>query len=77
VCPRGHEIRSAADRNTQGRCRECQREDDRLRRVRDRAALDVVAVFHSAGVEFLTDDGTPRDPNEIVRELIASYPITD
>lgn len=72
TCPRGHEIRTASDRDTQGFCRECKRERERSRRTAERAVLDVVRVFVSAGVEFETD-GIPVQPALIVRQLMDKY----
>ena len=39
ACPAGHEIRSSADRTPYGYCRECKREDDRMARLKAKAAL--------------------------------------
>lgn len=71
-CPHGHEIRSSADRTTQGYCRQCKREDDRDRRLVNKAALAAVAVFEAAGVRF-QDNGVPVDASVIARQLVAVY----
>lgn len=72
VCPRGHEVRSNSDRTRQGRCRQCQRDDDRLQRLKNRAALDVVRVFEAAGVRF-QNAGVPVDAEAVARQLVAVY----
>lgn len=71
-CPRGHPIRCQADRTTQGYCRQCKREDDRLNRLKNRAALDVVHAFEAAGVQF-QNNGTPLPAEEVARQLVAVY----
>jgi len=71
-CPHGHDIRSSADRSTQGACRQCKREDDRERRIRNRAALDVVKVFEAAGAVFHRN-GDPLDAEDVARQLVAIY----
>lgn len=50
-CPRGHQIRSTADRDRQGYCRSCRRDGARAYRVRSRAALELVAALERHGVE--------------------------
>lgn len=71
-CPAGHEIRSTADRTTNGYCRACKREDDRLIRLKNRAALEVVRIFEAAGVRF-QDDGLPLPAEDVARQLVALY----
>ena len=71
-CPQGHEIRSNADRTVSGYCRECKRADDRLDRLKQRAALDVVKIFEAAGVRF-QDNGVPIDAAEVARQFVVLY----
>ncbi|AWT52590.1 hypothetical protein D806_016060 [Mycolicibacterium smegmatis MKD8] len=71
-CPRGHEIRSSADRTISGYCRNCKRDDDRRDRIAKRAALDVVRVFEAAGVRF-QDNGQPVAAEEVARQLVSVY----
>lgn len=70
-CPHGHDIRSSADRNTQGFCRQCGRERDRQRRVSNGMKLAIVKAFEDVGVEFVDDDGQPVAPAEAVRQMVA------
>lgn len=72
TCPRGHEIRSTADRTASGYCRRCKRDDDRTARLANRAALDVVRVFEAAGVRF-QNDGQPVTAEEVARQLVEVY----
>lgn len=72
TCPRGHQIRSTADRTASGYCRQCKRDDDRLQRLKKRAALDVVRAFEAAGVQF-QNDGVPVDAEAVARQLVAVY----
>lgn len=41
TCPYGHEIRSSADRDAQGYCRECKRRRERARRHKARAQIEL------------------------------------
>jgi hypothetical protein len=72
ACPAGHHIRSSADRTNQSHCRQCKRETDRLNRLKQRAALDVVKVFEAAGVRF-QNDGVPVAAEDVARQLVAIY----
>lgn len=72
ACPAGHVIKSSADRDRQGYCRQCRREAERERRLADRAALNVVKIFEAAGVRF-QNHGVPVDADEVVRQLVANY----
>lgn len=72
TCPKGHEIRSQADRTTRGYCRRCKREDDRRTRMKHRAALDAVRILESVGVRF-ENDGVPVDGRDVARQLVRVY----
>jgi hypothetical protein len=72
TCPAGHEIRSSSDRTSQGFCRACKRDADRLDRQKVKAALTVVKAFEAVGVRFQTD-GAPADPADVARQLVALY----
>jgi hypothetical protein len=71
-CPQGHPTPTSAQRDARGTCLECKREYDRLFRLRNRAALDVVRVFESAGVQF-QEDGQPIDAAEVARQLVEKF----
>jgi hypothetical protein len=68
ACPSGHTIRSSADRDTQGHCRQCMRDNSKRIRVGKEAALMVVRAFEAAGVKFQAD-GKPAEPAEVARLL--------
>lgn len=72
-CPQGHDIRSAADRDTQGHCRECGRERTRRKRVSDSMRLAMVRAFEEAGVRFEDDYGQPVAPADVVAQLAQLY----
>lgn len=72
-CPQGHQIRSAADRDGQGHCRECERGRQRRRRVSNAMKLAIARAFEEAGVRFEGDDGEPVTPAEVVRQLTFLY----
>ncbi|MDI9940873.1 hypothetical protein QM806_36550 [Rhodococcus sp. IEGM 1351] len=72
TCPQNHQIRSSADRDRQGYCRECRREGDRARRLQRQAAHEVVKVFEAAGVKF-QNDGIPLNASEVAEALIRIY----
>lgn len=72
TCPRGHQIRSTADRTASGYCRQCKRDDDRVQRLKKRAALDVVRAFEAAGIRF-QNGGVPVGAEEVARQLVAVY----
>uniref|UniRef100_A0AB39U290 Uncharacterized protein n=8 Tax=unclassified Caudoviricetes TaxID=2788787 RepID=A0AB39U290_9CAUD len=67
-CPQGHQIRTAADRDKQGYCRQCRRE----KRASDSAAVMVVRALERAGARFRVD-GKPLDPADFARELSEAY----
>lgn len=67
-CPKGHPTLTPESRDSQGYCRQCRRD----RRTAQRAALDVVDVFVTAGVRF-ENDGVPVEPSEVVAQLIRLY----
>ncbi len=69
ACPRGHDTRTAASRDTQGHCRACLRE----RRVSDRMKLALVKAFEDVGIRFEDDHGQPVAPAEVVRQIAAIY----
>ena len=71
-CPQGHEIRSSADRDGQGYCRECRRTRARDQRVKHRAALDAVRSLEAAGIRF-ENDGVPIDGRDVARQLVRVY----
>ncbi len=71
-CPVGHHVPVASDRTAFGSCRVCHREANRKLRLKNRAALDVVKVFESAGVQF-QEDGQPIDAAEVARQLVEKF----
>jgi hypothetical protein len=73
MCPQGHEIRSAADRDGQGHCRACERDRQRRRRVGNAMKLAIAQAFEDVGVRFEDDDGAPVAPTEVVRQIVSLY----
>jgi hypothetical protein len=71
-CPQGHEVRSQADRNGAGTCRECHREANRVLRQKNSAALAVVRAFEAAGVQF-QNNGEPLPAELVARQLVEKY----
>ncbi|MGU3586052.1 hypothetical protein ACLBYD_23155 [Rhodococcus sp. C26F] len=71
-CPRGHDTRTRADRDTQGHCRRCKADDEKRRRIAKSAAWTVVRAFENAGVQF-QHDGVPVDPAEVAQQLAEAY----
>jgi len=49
-CPHGHQIKSSQDRLPNGYCRECQRDQNRRYRLKQRAALELVRALEAGGV---------------------------
>lgn len=50
TCPRGHPIRSSADRDTHHYCRACKRAGDRRRNSRRSAAMEFALALEGHGV---------------------------
>lgn len=73
-CPVGHPTLRSADRRSNGGCAECHRQANRLLRLRNRAALDVVQAFEAAGVQF-QQDGTPMPAEQVAAQLAEKFPI--
>lgn len=71
-CPQGHEIRSQADRSTQGYCRRCKADDDRERYIAQKAILSVAKQFEAIGVKF-QNDGVPVAVEEVAEQLLLRY----
>lgn len=71
-CVNGHYVPLSSDRTGSGGCRECGREANRVLRLKNRAALDVVKVFESAGVQF-QNNGQPMDAAEVARQLVEKF----
>lgn len=71
-CPAGHHIRSSADRDKQGYCRQCRSDSERMKRMRARAALDVVRAFEDCGVKFV-NDGVPITAEAVAAQLVRVY----
>lgn len=60
-CPHGHPIRSAADRLPNGYCRQCQRDQNRRQRDKQRMKLQAAQAL----VETLTKHGVIVDPDTL------------
>ena len=71
-CPHGHQIRSQADRTTQGHCRRCKAGYDRERHRMRSVALDIVKSFEAAGVKF-HNAGVPVSAEDLARQLVLVY----
>ncbi|WNF42360.1 hypothetical protein [Rhodococcus sp. SG20037] len=67
-CPHGHIIRSSNDRLSTGYCRECQRQQNRRYRQKQRAAMDLVKALEAEGL--IWDDQVPI--SQIVASLVSS-----
>lgn len=72
-CPRGHDTRLAAHRDSQGHCRKCKAENSRRKRASDGMKLATVRAFEQSGIEFIDDDGQAVAPADVVRQLIDLY----
>lgn len=72
MCPSGHEIRSAADRNADGWCRQCRNEKNIGYRSRQRAALELALALESHGVA-VTRSEPPVDLQQLAADLARSY----
>jgi hypothetical protein len=70
-CPKGHPIKSSADR-INGYCRRCKADYDREYQLKQKAARDVVRVFEAAGAVFV-NDGVPVTPEEVAQQLLKVY----
>jgi hypothetical protein len=71
-CPQGHDVLTAADRDSGGYCKKCRAAADRRRRIGKEAALVVVRAFETAGVRF-ENDGVPVAPSEVAKALAELY----
>jgi hypothetical protein len=52
TCVHGHQIRSRADRDSTGYCRQCRNDGARRRRQEANAALEIVRQLQAAGARF-------------------------
>ena len=73
-CINNHPTPTSAHRTASGGCVECHRETNRLLRLRNRAALDVVRVFEAAGVQF-QNNGEPMPAEQVARQLAEKFPV--
>ncbi|MHA3020430.1 hypothetical protein ACXPWS_09155 [Mycobacterium sp. BMJ-28] len=67
VCPQGHEIRSSADRDADGWCKRCRKAKNVAYRTRQRAAIELVTVLESLGVDVVN-----RPNVRTLAEMLAS-----
>lgn len=72
VCPSGHEINSAADRDGQGYCLRCRQDGARGYRSRQRAALELALALESHGVQ-VTRSEPPIDLQQLAAALAHGY----
>jgi hypothetical protein len=72
LCPHGHELRSAADRDADGWCRQCRRAKNVGYRSRQRAALELALALESHGIE-VTRSEPPVDLQRLAVALADGY----
>lgn len=73
-CINGHPTPLSTDRRSAGGCSECHREANRILRLKNRAALDVVKAFEAAGVNFQLE-GKPLPAELVAKQLVEKFPI--
>ncbi len=71
-CPNGHPTPTAAHRDTQGMCRECKKDYDRVAKARMRAAYKVCRGLEARGVRF-ENDGVPVPADEVAAQLLNQH----
>lgn len=71
-CPHGHEIHSAADRDSQSYCLQCRRFGARTYRSRQRAALELALALESFGIEVTRSD-PPVDLRRLAADLASAF----
>jgi hypothetical protein len=71
-CVNNHPTPTSAHRDGSGTCLECKREANRVLRLKNRAALDVVKVFEAAGVQF-QNNGVPVPAEQVAQQLVQRY----
>ncbi len=72
VCPSGHEINSAADRDADGWCKQCRNRKNVSYRARQRAALELALALEAHGVE-VTRSEPPIDLQQLAAALADGY----
>lgn len=72
VCPAGHEIHSADDRDADGWCRRCRKAKNVVYRTRQRAALELALALESHGIE-VTRSEPPVDLQRLAVALADGY----
>lgn len=68
-CPRGHDTRTAASRDTQGHCKACLRD----RRVSNRMKLAVANALEGVGIRFIDDEGLPVEAIDVARQIASKF----
>lgn len=66
-CPHGHVIRDRSDRLPNGYCRECQRQQSRRYRERQRAAMDLAKALETGGLVIL---GGRAPVTQVIADLV-------
>lgn len=56
TCANGHDLRSSADRYSNGRCRKCQAEASRRWRIKRQAQAELIRALEARGIT-ITPDG--------------------
>ncbi|WP_328358588.1 hypothetical protein OG976_04770 [Mycobacterium sp. NBC_00419] len=72
LCPAGHEIRTAHDRDADGWCKRCRQAKNLGYRSRQRAALELALALEAHGV-VVTRSEPPVDLQQLAADLASSY----
>lgn len=72
VCPHGHDIHSAGDRDADGWCKRCRKAKNGVYRSRQRAALELALALESHGVA-VTRSEPPVDLQQLAADLTRCY----
>lgn len=73
TCPQGHEIRSSADRDSQGFCLACRHESNRSYRSRQSAALQLVRALEEEHGIPVTRSSPAVDLRQLAAALANGY----
>ncbi len=71
-CPKGHEIRSQQDRDSQRYCARCRKEHNDRQTLKRKAAMDVCRGLEAYGVKFMDGD-RPVTAEQVAEQLLKVY----
>jgi hypothetical protein len=74
VCPSGHEVRSAADRDADGWCKQCRLAKNATYRSRQRTALQLATELEARGLPITRSD-PPVDIHQLAADLASGNEI--